>query len=469
MTMVHSRAAPIANGWPAAGYANNEVLERDGSSRSLYGPVMAAVEEMGATEIAGRWRKARREADRDNFTFLLAGGDHRTVPTDWLPRVIAKDDWDTIAAGVSQRMRALNRFLYDLYCGSQRVVPDEVVGTSRYFRPELRDVCPPRDLFVHIYGVDLVRVEDGSYVVLEDNLRVPSGISYQLKCLEIGGRVLPELRDQYEIVPFDISDAYEGLIASLSDDPAARAVLLTDGRGGSAFFEHRYLSDLLDIPLVEGYDLFVDRDGYVRAHTLDGDARVDVIYRRVDDLELFVPGLTQAYCDGKVALINAPGTGVADDKLVFLWVPEMIRHYLDEEPILRQAASYALFSPEDRRRVREDLDRLVLKTRDGYGGFGVFILPDLDADARAKVLRLITERPEAFIAQETLDFSQHLVFNDARSSFEPRYIDLRAFAVQSRGGEVQAFPGGLTRVARANTRITNNSSGGLCKETWVVQ
>jgi uncharacterized circularly permuted ATP-grasp superfamily protein len=303
--------------------------------------------------------------------------------------------------------------------------------------------------------------------VLEDNLRVPSGIAYQLKALEIAEQHFPDLRRHYNVVPYEIRATYRSLFASLTRMDEPNVVLLTDGKHGTAFFEHRYLSDLLDIPLVEGHDLYVDSAHRVWCRTIDGDRPVHVIYRRVEDLELFVPGLTEAYRQGTVALINAPGAGAADDKLVFRWVPDMIRHYLGEEPIIAQAHSYYLRSPDDYRAVMANLDNLVLKTRDGYGGLGVYILPDLSTNERSEACRAMLERPDAFIAQEMLEFSRHLVYDDEVGWFNERYVDLRVYAVQDANG-IMVFPGGLTRVARKGSRVTNNSSGGACKPTWVV-
>ena len=385
------------------------------------------------------------------------------------PGVIPLEHWETIAAGVSQRIRAINRFLADLYNDEQDVVPDEVIYTSQYFYPEAQGFRPPKDVFVHIYGIDLVHLGDGRYVVLEDNLRIPSGISYQLKSVAMAAEFFPEFSEGYDILPYDIRDAYMSMFHSLTDNPDPVCVLLTDGKYGSAFFEHRYLSDLLGIPLVEGPDLYVGHDGRVYARTLDQDVPVDVIYRRVEDLDLFVPGLRQAYLDGKVALVNGIGTGAADDKLVFLWVPQMIERYLGEAPVLEQALSYNLAEAESRRYVLENLEDLVIKTRQGYGGLGVFVMPDLGPAYKARVANNILQNPLMFIAQETLDFPQHLVFNEDTGSMAPHHIDLRVFAVQSGDGSVSVFPGGLTRVAQFGSRITNNSSGGLCKPTWVVR
>ena len=447
----------------------NECLNPDGSVKPVYRNLMDSMARLGPSELQRRWRDANGHAARDAFTFMLDPREFRTVPTDWMPRLIPADDWDVIARGVAQRLKAINRFLFDLYCGEQDVVPPDVMYSCQYFNPELLDYRPARDVFVHIYGIDLVHMGEGRYVILEDNLRIPSGITYQMKSAEIGMSVMPELADGYDVVPYDIKAAYHDMFASLCDAEAPVCVLLTDSKFGSAFFEHRYLSELLGIPLVEGSDLYVGANGRVWGRAMDGDFEVDLIYRRVEDLELFVPGLTEAYLNHKVVLVNAMGAGAGDDKLVFLWAPEMIERYLGEKAILDQAVSYDLRSPANREYVLQNLDRLVLKTRQGYGGLGVFILPDLDKGYRSRLAQQLIEQPQVFIAQETLDFSQHLVFDESSGEFEERYVDLRVFAVQNGRGEVTVFPGGLTRVSEANSRVTNNSSGGSCKPSWVVR
>ena len=459
----------VATTDPKAFKFYNEWCDSDGRLRPHYAGIAESAEAMGAGRLAERWSQARRQVELDAVTFYLDPGRYRPMPTDFLPRVIPLEHWETISAGVSQRIRAINRFLVDLYNDGQDVVPDEVIYTSQYFYPEIQGFRPPKDVFVHIYGIDLVHLGDGRYVVLEDNLRIPSGISYQLKSLGLASEMFPEFAEGYDILPYDIRDAYLGMFRSLTDNPNPVCVLLTDGKYGSAFFEHRYLSDLLGIPLVEGPDLYVGHDGRVYARTLDCDIPVDVIYRRVEDLDLFVPGLREAYLDGKVVLVNGIGTGAADDKLVFLWVPQMIEHYLGETPVLEQAPSYNLADMDSRRYVLENLEDLVIKTRQGYGGLGVFVMPDLGAAYKARVANNILQNPLMFIAQETLDFSQHMVFNGDTGSLDPHHIDLRVFAVQDGDGKVSVFPGGLTRVALAGSRITNNSSGGLCKPTWVVR
>jgi uncharacterized circularly permuted ATP-grasp superfamily protein len=441
----------------------------DGRPREHYARLAEVVEALGTEGLAQRWAQAQIQVELDAFTFYLDPRQFRPAPTDWIPRVIPMDHWEVIEAGVSQRIRATNRFLVDLYNGGQDIVPDDVMFTSQHFYPEVQGFRPPKDLFVHIYGIDLVHLGDAQYCVLEDNLRIPSGISYQIKSVELVSRVIPEFAGGYDIEPYDIRGAYLEMFRSLCDVDSPVCVLLTDGKFGSAFFEHRYLSELLGIPLVEGTDLYVGHDGRVFARTLDQDMPVDIIYRRVEDLDIFVPGLRDAYLNHKVVLVNGIGTGAVDDKLVFMWVPEMIEKYLGETPILRQAPSYNLQDPESRRFVTENLDDMVVKARQGYGGTSVFVMPDLGPTHRARVAQSILEEPDVFIAQETLDFSNHMVFNDANGMLEPRHIDLRVFAIQDGNDKVTVFPGGLTRVARPGGRITNNSSGGICKPTWVVR
>ena len=447
----------------------SEYRTESGDVRPLYADVMAALDEIGEDGMTERWRKAKREVELDAFSFALDPKEFRPVPTDWIPRIIDIDEWEVIKAGVEQRLKALNMFLLDLYAGQQSVVPEDVVYSCQYFYPEFQGFRPAKDVFVHIYGIDLVQQRDGRYVVLEDNLRIPSGITYQMKSLEIAQKLFPELSESYDIVPYDIRETYLDLFTSLCDEPDPMCVLLTDSKLGSAFFEHRYLSELLQMPLVEGSDLYIGYEGDVRMKTLDGDVHVDLIYRRVEDLEIFVPGLTDAYLNGKVVLVNGMGTSVADDKLTFLWVPDMIRRYLDEEPILEQAVSYDLDDDASRAYVLENLDKMVLKTRQGYGGLGVFIMPDLAGNFRTQLARQIIENPRAMIAQETIEFAQHIVFDEEAGEYDERYIDLRVYAVQNGRGDATAFPGGLTRVSRAGNRVTNNSSGGLCKPTWVVR
>ena len=451
------------------GGAYSEWRDASGRVRAHYAGVADAIGRIGEGEMARRWRDANRQADFDAFTFYLDPRKYRPAPTDWIPRVIPGEHWRRIADGVAQRLKAINLFLGELYAGEQTVVPPDAVYSSRYFYPEVQGFRPPKGVFVHIYGIDLVHMGGGRYVVLEDNLRIPSGIAYQLKTAEMAARLFPEFADGLDIPPYDIRETYLDMFRSIAGSDAPICVLLTDGKFGAAFFEHRYLSALLGIPLVEGSDLYVGRDGRVYARTLGADIPVDLIYRRVEDIEMFVPGLRESYLAGKVALVNAIGSGAADDKLAFSWVPDMVEAYLGETPILEQAKTFNPQDPAECLFILENLDSLVIKSRQGYGGLGVYVMPDLGAAYRTRVARDILERPELFAAQETLDFSDHMVFNERTGAMERRNVDLRAFAVQNGRGEVAVFPGGLTRVAQPGGRITNNSSGGLCKPTWVAR
>ena len=255
------------------------------------------MDSIGLQGLRKRWANANNRSALDAFTFMLDPKEFRTVPTDWIPRLIPADEWDVIARGVAQRLKAINRFLLDLYCGEQQVVPPDVMYSCQYYNPELQDYHPANDVFVHIYGIDLVHMGDGRYVILEDNLRIPSGITYQMKSMEIGMDVMPEMAEGYSVIPYDIRGAYHEMFASLCETDNPVCVLLTDSKFGSAFFEHRYLSELLGITLVEGSDLYIGSNGRVRARAMGGDFEIDLIYRRVEDLELFVPGLTDAYLE----------------------------------------------------------------------------------------------------------------------------------------------------------------------------
>ena len=461
-----TRTAP-GSGSPAV--VCNEWQDAAGRPREHYALLADTVAALGPDELCRRWHTADRRGRLDAFTFYLDPRRFRAAPADWLPRVIPGAHWKLIAAGVAQRLRAINRFLLELYHGSQDIVPDDVVYTAQHFYPEVRGFRPPRDLFVNLYGLDLVHLGDGRYVVLEDNVRVPFGIGYQLETLDLVAQVIPEFGAGYDLESCEIRQAYLDLFRSLCESSSPVCVLLTDGRFGAAFFEHRYLSELLGIPLVEGSDLYVGYDGRVYLRTLDRDIAVDLVYRRVEDLDLFVPGLHDACLERKVVLVNAIGAGAVDDKLVYRWVPEMIERYLREAPILQQAASYDLNDPESRRYVLANLEQMVIKSRREHAAGGVSVMPDLGPAATTRARARILEHPRTLMAQECLDFSQHMVLNAATGALEGRYVDLRVFAIQDGSGRVTVFPGGLTRVAPAGVHITSHAAGGLCKPTWVVR
>jgi uncharacterized circularly permuted ATP-grasp superfamily protein len=466
----------------------DEVFDRDGEVRPHYRGVVARLQGLTPDDLE------RRESIRDalfrsqGITFTVYGDDdglERTFPMDLLPRIIPADEWDVVERGVAQRVTALNRFLEDLYVGEQAAVHDQVVPrwlihTAEGFRPEAFGIPFPHAARCLVSGVDLVRDDEGAYLVLEDNLRNPSGISYVLENRAAMTRVLPQAFASERVRPVDHYGPM--LMRALREvaPPAAgehpRAVVLTPGVHNAAYFEHAFLARQMGVELVEASDLVV-RDGLCYMRTTRGLARVDSIYRRIDDdfmdpLEfradslLGVPGLMGAYRTGTVAIANAVGTGVADDKAVYHYVPEMIRYYLGEEPILDNLPTWLLADPEQRAYVLEHMHELVVKPTGESGGKGVFIGPHANEEQLEAERRLVEEAPERWIAQQTVALSTvPTVLPDG--SLAPRHVDLRPFAVY--GEEIKIVPGGLTRVAlREGSMIVNSSQGGGSKDTWVL-
>lgn len=412
------------------------------------------------------------------------GSIDRAWPFDIIPRIIDKKEWLQIEAGLKQRVQALNLFIDDLY-HKQRIVQDkifpaELLQDSKNFRPQCVGVKPPLGIWAHICGSDLVRDKDGTVYVLEDNLRVPSGVSYMLENRQVMKRLFPEMFEQYSILPVDDypSQLYDTL-AALSPRPGDQPeiVVLTPGVYNSAYFEHAYLAQQMGAELVEGSDLEVDdKDNVVYMRTIEGLARVDVIYRRIDDLfldpEVFdpdsvlgVPGLMRAWKDGKVTLANAPGAGVADDKVVYAFVPEIIKYYLDQDPILPNVPTYRCIYKQERQHVIEHIDKMVVKPANESGGYGMLIGPHASKAEREKFVRLIRRDPRNYVAQPmlTLSTAPTLVGNRV----EPRHVDLRPFILS--GKETTVTTGGLTRVAlRKGSIVVNSSQGGGSKDTWIV-
>jgi uncharacterized circularly permuted ATP-grasp superfamily protein len=434
-------------------------------------------------------RRRQLEADRafltQGITFTVYGDDQgteRIFPFDLLPRILTGREWETLERGLAQRLTAINLFLRDIYHEgrilAERVVPPELVYSCRHFRREMRGVKVHKDIYVSIAGTDLVRLDDGSFVVLEDNLRVPSGVSYMLANREVTKRVFPGLFNRYNVKP--IAHYGQSLLATLRAlAPANRAeptmIVLTPGVGNSAYFEHAFLAREMGLPLVEGRDLLV-HDNVVYMRTTAGLRRVDVIYRRVDDdfldplafradSYLGVAGLLNAYRAGQVSLANAIGTGIADDKAVYAYLPKIIRFYLSEEPILSNVQTYLLDDPSDRTYVLEHLESLVVKTVGESGGYGMLIGPHSTRKQREEFRDQILTSPRNYIAQPTLAFSRAACFMD--SGIEPRHIDLRPYVLF--GDHVTMVPGGLTRVAlRKGSLVVNSSQGGGSKDTWVL-
>ncbi|QCF25468.1 circularly permuted type 2 ATP-grasp protein [Hydrocarboniclastica marina] len=430
----------------------------------------------------------RREADvlfqRLGITFNVYGegqGTDRLIPFDLIPRVISASDWQKMQAGLRQRVQALNRFLFDIYHDFDiiraGVISAEQVFANPQYQPGMQKLKLPRNLYCHIAGIDLIRHNDGDFYVLEDNLRCPSGVSYMLENRRMMMRLFPELFAQAPVAPVDHYPALLGetlRAASLKPDPTV--VVLTPGRFNSAYFEHAFLARQMGIELVEGADLFV-RQNRVYMKTTAGPQQVDVIYRRVDDdfldplignpdSMLGVPGLYAAYRTGNVVLANAMGTGVADDKSIYPYVPDMIRFYLNEEPILKNVPTWQCRKPKDLAYVMDNLKDLVVKETQGAGGYGMLIGPRASKQELSHFRDLLKARPDNYIAQPTLSLSTCPTFVD--QGIAPRHLDLRPFVLS--GKKIQMVPGGLTRVAlKEGCLVVNSSQGGGTKDTWVLE
>jgi len=440
---------------------------------------------LNVDELDRRQQASLSSFMQQGITFTVyeeASSSERTLPFDLLPRILTHDDWDIISRGLEQRLTALNMFLHDIYHEGRifkdKVVPYALVASSRHYRREMRGVAVPNNVYVSICGTDLVRLPNGSFAVLEDNLRVPSGVSYMLANRQVAKAVFPRLFSNYGVRPVDnYGQALLETLKSLApqrEDPTV--VLLTPGVFNSAYYEHTFLARAMGIPLVEGRDLLV-HDNIVYMRTTAGLKRVDVIYRRVDDdfldpltfrqdSQLGVIGLFGAYRAGNVVLANAVGTGIADDKAVYSYVPDMIRYYLDAEPIINNVETYLLQNEKEREHVLANLDKLVVKAVGEAGGYGMLIGPHSTADEQTKFAELIQENPRNYIAQPTLQLSTAPCFID-NERFEPRHVDLRPYVLY--GKEVNIVPGGLTRVAlRQGSLVVNSSQGGGSKDTWVL-
>ncbi len=481
-------AEPAAPAWPS--------YDPDGFYDELVGPggvprpAAAALWEHFADLGPGALNERQEAADREmraiGVTFTVyegSTGRDRPWPFDIIPRVMPAEQWHVIEAGLVQRLSALNLFIDDVYHDQRSVtsgiVPSELVTGSPNFRRECVGVDPPGGVWAHICGSDLIRDADGTVYVLEDNLRVPSGVSYLLENRIVAKHVFPELFRHYSIEPVD---PYIGRLASLlasvspsTGDPTI--VVLTPGVYNSAYFEHAFLAQQLGVELVEGSDLVVLDDDCVYARTIDGLQRVDVIYRRIDDLyldpEAFrpdsmigVPGLMRSWRSGRVALVNAPGAGIADDKKVYSYVPDLIRFFLDEEPILSTVSTLRCGDEESRRFVLDNLAKLVVKPANESGGYGVMVGPQATESELAEAAKEIESQPSRWVAQPVIPLSTAPTL--CEGEIAPRHVDLRPFILFGPEG-AYVTRGGLTRVARrAGSLVVNSSQGGGSKDTWVV-
>jgi len=466
--------------------AFDEMFADDGTIRPHYVALLDLLASLPKEELQRRKQSADVSFLMQGITFTVYGqeeGTERIFPYDLIPRLVTRAEWDKIERGLTQRITALNLFLHDVYHEGkilgQGVIPREIVYTCQHFRRQMRGLQVPRNVYVAVAGTDLLRLNTGEYVVLEDNLRVPSGVSYMLTNRRVMKRTLPYLFRNYGVRPIEhYPQALLSTLRSIAPEgrPEPTIVLLTPGVYNSAYFEHTYLARQMGIELVEGRDLVI-HDNVVYMRTTAGLKRVDVIYRRVDDdfidplafrsdSILGAAGLFNAYRAGNVTLANAFGTGVADDKALYAYVPAIIRYYLNEEPILNNVETYLMSEPAQRQHALENLDKLVVKAVGESGGYGMLIGPHSTAAEREEFRTRIEANPRNYIAQPTLDFSRSpCLFDDG--SIEPRHVDLRPYILF--GDKVTIVPGGLTRVAlRKGSLVVNSSQGGGSKDTWVL-
>lgn len=463
----------------------DEMFAGPSEPRPQYASIRDRLIQLNGDDIGRRQQAAQLSFLNQGITFTVYGDEESTeriIPTDILPRVISGEEWSYMERGLEQRIRALNLFLKDVYHDakiiSEGIVPKELVFTCKHYTRMMRGLRVSRDVYISIAGSDLVRDGDGRYAVLEDNLRVPSGVSYMLANREVSKRVLPRLFGECNVRPIDHYP--RALLATLQSlapvqRPEVNVVVMTPGVFNSAYFEHTFLARQMGVDLVEGRDLLV-HNNVVYQRTTAGLKRVDVIYRRIDDefidalafrsdSMLGVPGLFNAYRAGNVALSNAIGNGLADDKAVYAYVPAMIRHYLNEDPILPNVETFMCHEPAQRQHVLANLDKLVVKAVGEAGGYGMLIGPHSTAQQRDDFANAIRANPRNYIAQPTLALSRAPTFVDGR--IEPRHIDLRPFILF--GERITIVPGGLTRVAlNRGSLVVNSSQGGGSKDTWVV-
>lgn len=465
----------------------DELIDAEGVPRPGTESLVTLLKELPAEDLVRRQKAIERALYQMGITFTVysdALGTEKIFPFDIIPRIIGPLLWQHIESGLKQRIRALNHFLTDVYSKQQiihdNIVPRELVESSSGFIPECMGLKPFHDVWCHVTGTDLVRDDSGAVFVLEDNLRVPSGVSYVLQNRAMMKKNFPQVFQASQVQPVNDYAARLYQMLRLMAPPAAKdptVVILTPGVYNSAYYEHSYLAQQMGVELVEGRDLLVI-DDQVMMRTINGLTRVDVIYRRIDDdfldPEVFrsdsvlgVAGLMRAYRLGNVAIANAPGTGVADDKVIYAFVPEMIRYYLNEEPILASVPTYLCWRPDDREYVLSHMDELVVKAAGESGGYGVLVGRHATAEQRDEYAALIRRNPRNYIAQPTLSLSRVPTMVEGR--LEGRHVDLRPYILCG-PDHVWVMPGGLTRVAlRKGSLVVNSSQGGGSKDTWVVR
>ncbi len=463
----------------------DEMFAEDGKVRPHYKEIYQRLRQMEVKEFDRRREAIDTAFMRQGITFTVYSdeqGTERIFPFDLIPRIIPADEWAHIEAGLTQRIIAINMYLYDLYHGQKivndGVVPAEYALKSAHFRQEFMHIDVPKDIYVHICGTDLVRDKDGTIYVLEDNARCPSGVSYLLENRAAMKRAFPNVFERIGVRPVD--HYCEELLSVLqyiapASQPNPNVVVLTPGIYNSAYFEHSFIARQMGVPIVEGRDLVV-QDKFVYMRTTRGLQRVDSIYRRIDDdfldPEVFrkdsvlgVPGIVEAYRAGNVSLANSIGTGACDDKAIYAYVPAMIKYYLGEEPILPNVPTYMARDKEQRSYILDNLKDLVVKPVNESGGYGMLVGPKSTKKEIAEFKRRIQRNPRNYIAQPTLSLSRSPSY--CEDCFEGRHIDLRPYILN--GKEITIVPGGLTRVAlRKGSLVVNSSQGGGSKDTWVL-
>jgi uncharacterized circularly permuted ATP-grasp superfamily protein len=458
-----------------------------GDVRPAYQELSRWLKETPAEALEYRRQEAELLFRRIGITFAVYGeseAQERLIPFDVIPRIMSGKEWTILEKGLKQRVRALNMFLRDIYHGREvlraNVVPEDLIFQNPVFRPEMNGQAVPHDVYVHIAGIDIVRVDAENFIVLEDNARTPSGVSYMLENREIMMRLFPDLFARHRIAPVErYPDELLSCLRSVAPNSASSeptVALLTPGVYNSAYYEHSFLADKLGIELVEGRDLIVKNDE-VFMRTTEGVKRVDVIYRRLDDdfldpltfrpdSVLGVPGLMSAYAAGNITLANAVGTGIADDKAIYSYMPEIVKFYLGEEPILKNVQTWRCREPKELSYVLDNLGELVVKEVHGAGGYGMLVGPASTAAEIEDFRAALKADPNRYIAQPTLALSTCPTF--VESGIAPRHIDLRPFVLS--GKTVQMVPGGLTRVAlKDGSLVVNSSQGGGTKDTWILE
>ncbi len=466
----------------------DEVFDTSGTPRPHYRTIVDWFASARPTEFGKRRALAELTFRYQGITFTVYGdeaGIERTFPFDLFPRVIPAQEWTHLEAGLIQRVTALNTFLYDIYHSADilrdGIIPSSLVLDTPYFRPEVRDIALAHNVYIHIAGIDIIRDEQGRYLVLEDNLRTPSGVSYMLANRTVMTRTLPRLFQGYLVRPIHhYTTALLETLRSLSPRDLAEPtiVVLTPGQYNSAYFEHAFLAQQMGVELVEGRDLYVG-EGRVWMRTTQGRQQVDVIYRRIDDdfLDpavfrpdslLGVRGLVQVYREGRVALANAIGNGVADNKVIYAYVPAMIKYYLNQEPILPSVHTYLGLEKQGLEYILDNAQNLVIKTIDQSGGYGMLIGPEATPEQRESYLKQVQANPGNYIAQPLIHLSRHPAYFVDTVRFEPCHIDLRPYVLV--GEKITIVPGGLTRVAlKRGSVVVNSSQGGGSKDTWVLE